>query len=209
MDISTSRVGSRRVRLGGKFIVGLLLIVAGLSAFAVSSGRTADIRHEGNPKVETQNTTTADLHDLNFSISVENSRWEMGSTIPVKLRVQNTGKVPVEGICSFRLNDPKAGSDPYKQGRNLWAPIIVQAEGVNPAVMPGPASSLLNPGQTIDVQIDLQKLNWAKAIQSTWPDGTLAQNAEAGDYEFSFRINVRIGETSEVIESNKVKVSIK
>lgn len=213
MDISALRVRSRSVRLAGPFIIGLLLVVAGFSAYAVSSGRTGDSQRSGRAKVETQkgNMTIADLPELSFSILVENPRWKMDAPIPVKLRVYNAGQVPVQGLCSFQLVDlTKGGRDPFKERSNLWAPVIVQAEGAKPAAVPGPFSSVLNPGQTMDLEVDLNKLNWAKVIQSVWPRSTLSQTAEAGDeYELSFRLEVRTEGTRARAESNKVKVSIK
>ena len=212
MDMSTLCMRYEIVRLSRRFIFGLLVVVA-LSACAVSLARTGDPPHEGHPKVKTQNvgTTNSDLPELEFLISVENQQWKRRGPIPVKLRLHNAGKVPITGICSFQLDDPTAGNDPYKEGRNLWAPVIFDEAGVQPArVIPGEsASSTLDPGQTLELQVDLNKLNWGKVIQNSWPDGTFYQNAEPGNFEFSFRMNVRTGETREQIESNKVKVSLK
>jgi hypothetical protein len=212
MDRSTLCMRYEIVRLSRRLVFGLLMVVA-VSACAVLAGRTSNITHEGNANLKTENggTTAADLGELEFLISVENQQWKMGGPIPVKLRVHNKGKVPIVGICSFDLTDPTAGSDPFKQGRNLWAPVVIQASGVQPArAAPGEtASSMLNPGQPVEFEVDLNKLSWGTAIQATWPDGTLSQDAKPGNYEISFRMKVRTIETPSNIESNKVRVTLK
>lgn len=207
MDISTSRMRDWRARLSRRFIFGLLIVVA-LCAGAVSSGSTGKIPQQGNAKVNTQNagSTAGDERKLEFVVSVENHKWKKGEPILVKLRVHNAGKDPIGGICSFELRDPLTGNDPYKQGRNLWAPVFVKAEGIQPIT--GSGSSRLNPGQTIELEVDLNKLNWGTAIQSMWPNENLSQKGATGDYELSFSMNVYPRGTSEKIESNKVKVSI-
>lgn len=145
---------------------------------------------------------------LDLVVSVDNRRWKIGDPFLAKLRVHNPGKVPVQGICSFALTDPLAVDNPYKEGRNLWAPVIVQEGGVQPA--PGPVASVLKPGQTIELEVDLNKLNWASAISNLWPANPISRSGyEAGDYDFSFRIHVTTQETAEKMESNRIKVSIK
>lgn len=212
MDMSTLCMRYQIVCLSRRSIFALLIVVA-LSACVASNGRTSDTTHAGNANVKTQNagTTNADEREMDLVLSVENQQWKMGDAVPVKLRLHHKGKVPVLAICSFHLTDPAAGKDPFKQGRNLWAPVVIEAAGVQPArAAPGEtASSLLNPGQPVEFEVDLNKLLWGKLIQSTWPNGTFSQTAEPGNYEVSFRMNVRGGETSEQIKSNAVKVALK
>jgi hypothetical protein len=207
MEMSTESMRCEMFRLSNRFVFSLLIVVA-VSACAVSNGRTGNISHEGNASVKNQNTSTPanDGRKLEFVVSVDNKRWKLEGPMLVKLRVHNAGDLPVQGICSFALTDPTAGDDPYKEGRNLWAPVIVQAAGVEPA--PGPASTMVNPGESLELEVDLTKLNWASMIQSDWPSKTITGTRAAGAYEFSFRMHVKTAETSEKIESNIVKVSI-
>jgi len=84
---------------------------------------------------------------------------EKGDPILVKLRAHNAGKVTVAGICSFQLDDPTAGNDPFKEGRNLRAPVVVRAAGIKSAeAIPGEiVSSRLTPGEAIETEVDLNK----------------------------------------------------
>lgn len=208
MEMSTFSRRYAIVRVSNRFVFGLLVVLA-LSACAVSSWRTADISQAGNAKVNTENagTTADDERKLDLVVSVDNQQWKIGGPILVKLRVHNAGKLSVEGICSFELIDPTAGNDPYKERLNLWAPVIVQAGGVQPAQ--GPNLSTFSPDQTVELEVDLNTLNWASVISNSWPRNPISQISPNGDYEFCFRIHVKTEETSEKIESNKVKVSIK
>jgi hypothetical protein len=203
--MSTMIMRHEIVLLSSRFITGLLIVVA-LTACAVSNGRTGNVSHEGNTKVTAQNVTDNE-RKLDFVVSLDKQQWKLGGPILVKLRVHNAGNLPVNGICSFALTNPTVGNNPYKEGQNFWAPVIVQAGNVEPA--PGPVSSTLNPGETLELEVDLNKLNWAKAISNDWPSEALSQTRVAGAYEFSFRMHVKTGSSSEKFESNKIKVSIK
>lgn len=209
MEISELKfdIRDRTIRFGKHAAFSLVLIMSTLSACALTNGRTGRNPQEGKTIVRPENahSEAAAEHELEFFISLDDRHWTKEGPILVKLRVQNSVKVEVSGICAFTLVR-QAKNESEREWDNFWAPLQLQKGKAGPTR--GPVPSRLDAHQQFDLEIDLRKLKWGRSVQAPWPNRGLSDIVSAGNYELFFDIELREGANTKRVKSNKVIVSI-
>ena len=134
---------------------------------------------------------------IQCSIKTETESWSRDKSIPIIVSIKNISDKPVNlvGIYALQLTRSNESRD-GKSGTAYWAPVDIRTGSALSLVRDAPksggkvpkASIHLEPAESREIRLHVDKLFWNLSFSSVWPNQSLFEAVPSGAYDLIFDI---------------------